>query len=52
MKLITITELIIYAIGLVSMLQMHMETAMYLMFAGMILNCLTHLIIPNKKSGA
>ena len=42
-KILSIIELTIYLVGLVGMLQMKMNFAMYMMFSGMILNCLIHL---------
>ncbi|WP_160171722.1 hypothetical protein [Secundilactobacillus oryzae] len=48
MKLVHLIVLIIYIIGLVGMLKMNMDFAMYMMFAGMMIECVAHLLEPNK----
>ncbi|KIS02602.1 hypothetical protein [Paucilactobacillus wasatchensis] len=49
MRIIHLIEFLLYIIGLIGMVQMHMDFAMYMMFAGMILGCVSHLLWPAKK---
>ncbi len=49
MRIIHLIELLIYLIGLVGMLNMHMDFAMYMMFTGMILHSASCLLWPNKN---
>ncbi|TDG74393.1 hypothetical protein C5L31_000040 [Secundilactobacillus malefermentans] len=49
MKILHLFVLAIYIIGLIGMLRMHMDFAMYLMFAGMIIECVVHLVVPKKR---